>query len=179
MNKIDFILAIPLLWGAFIGFKKGFVLELASLVALILGVFGALKFSDYTAQKLTQYVDISSNYLGLISFLVTFMLIVFAVFLFAKMLDKALKLVALGLVNRLLGLVFGLFKYALILSFLLYFFENINRKLELVSPEYKKDSLLFEPIQLASKPFSQLLDSFEIPEFDLEDKAEDLKESGN
>jgi len=175
MNKIDFILAVPLLWGAFIGFKKGFVLELASLVALILGVFGALKFSDFTAQKLTQYIDISSNYLGLISFLVTFMLIVFGVFLFAKMLDKALKLVALGLVNRLLGLVFGFFKYALILSFLLYFFENINRKFEIVSPKYKENSLLFKPIQLASKPFSQLLDVFEIPAFDLEEEADEFQ----
>jgi membrane protein required for colicin V production len=76
------------------------------------------------------------------------------------MLDKALKLVALGLVNRLLGMLFGLFKYALILSFLVYFFENINRKFDLVSPEYKSNSLLFEPIQIASKPFSQLLNSF-------------------
>ena len=177
MNKIDFILAIPLLWGAFIGFKKGFVLELASLVALVLGVIGALKFSDYTAQQLTQYVEISSNYLGLISFLVTFMLIVFAVFLFAKMLDKALKLVALGLINRLLGLVFGLFKYALILSFLLYFFENINRKFELVSPEYKENSLLFEPIQLASKPFSKLLNSFEIPAFELKEDVDETEAS--
>ena len=176
MNNIDFILAIPLLWGAIIGFKKGFVLELASLVALVLGVFGALKFSDYTALKLTSYVEVSSSYLGLVSFLITFIIIVFGVFLFAKMLDKALKLVALGLVNRLLGMLFGLFKYALILSFLLYFFENINRKFDLVSPEYKINSLLFEPIQIASKPFSKLLSSFEIPEFDLEKEAGKLDE---
>ncbi len=172
MNKIDFILAIPLLWGAIIGFKKGFVLELASLVALVLGVFGALKFSDFTAQKLTTYLEFSSTYLGLISFLITFIVIVFGVFLFAKMLSKALKLVALGLVNRLLGLIFGLVKYTLILSFLLYFFENINRKFELVSPDYKKNSLLYEPIEIASKPFSKLLNSFEIPALDLE-KLED------
>lgn len=174
MNKIDFILAIPLLWGAIIGFKKGFVLELASLAALVLGIFGALSFSDFTAQKLTTYFDITSNYLGLMSFLLTFIGIVFAVFLFAKMLDKALKIVALGLINRLLGLIFGLVKYLLILSFLLYFFENINRKFDLVSQDYKTNSILIDPIQLASKPFSKLLNEFEIPEFDLEEKEKVL-----
>ena len=81
MSQIDIILIIPLLWGAVMGFKKGLVLELASLVGLVLGIYGAIKFSDYTAEKLKQYVEITQEWLGLISFLVTFVLIVFAVFL--------------------------------------------------------------------------------------------------
>jgi len=162
MSKVDIILAIPLLWGAFIGFKKGLILELASLVGLILGIYGALKFSDYTAQQLGEYVEISIEWIGLISFLLTFLLIVFGVFILAKMLDKALKLIALGLVNRLLGLLFGLLKYALITSVLFYFFNNLNNQFHFVTETSLEGSILIEPIQALVKPFSALLDNFSI-----------------
>jgi len=162
MSKVDIILIIPILWGAFMGFRKGFVLELASLVGLILGIYGALKFSGYTAEKLTQYIQVTTEWMGLLSFLVTFVAIVFAVFLAAKILDRALKLVALGLINRLLGLLFGVLKYALILSTLLYFFENLNTKFSFVEKDYKKNSILWEPIKAATMPFRSLLENFEI-----------------
>ena len=64
MSKIDIILIIPLLWGAFMGFRKGLVLELASLVGLILGIYGAIKFCDFTAEKLIEYVEVSEEWPG-------------------------------------------------------------------------------------------------------------------
>ena len=162
MNKIDIILAIPLIWGAIIGFKKGLILELASLVGLILGMFGALKFSNLTAEKLNQYVEVSTEWIGLLSFLLTFVAIVIAVFLLAKVLDKMLKIIALGFVNRLLGLLFGLIKYGLILSVLLYFFMNLNEQFRFVEQDVFENSLLVKPIQLLMEPFSGLLENFEI-----------------
>ena len=158
MSQIDIILIIPLLWGAVMGFKKGLVLELASLVGLILGIYGAIKFSDYTAEKLVEFVDITQQWLGLISFLVTFVGIVLGVFLAARVLNKALRLVALGTVNRVLGLVFGTLKFALIISTALYFFENINRKFEFVEQEFADESLLYQPIKLATAPFKELME---------------------
>ncbi|MFT7085998.1 MAG: membrane protein required for colicin V production [Vicingaceae bacterium] len=173
MSQIDIILIIPLLWGAIMGFKKGLVLELASLVGLVLGIYGAIKFSDYTAEKLIQYVDITQEWLGLISFLVTFVLIVFAVFLAARLLNKALKLVALGFVNRVLGLLFGSLKFAIIISTVLYFFENMNKKFDFVSTDYAEESILYQPIKLATQPFKELLEDFEISK--VKEKANDLK----
>lgn len=162
MSKIDIILIIPLLWGAFMGFRKGLVLELASFVGLILGIYGAIKLSDFTAEKLTEYVEVSREWLGLLSFLITFILIVFSVFILAKILDKTLKMVALGLVNRLLGLVFGVLKYALILSVLLYFFENTNRKFGFVESDFAKESILWKPMEKVTAPFKTLLEEFEV-----------------
>lgn len=175
MSQIDIIFIIPLLWGAVMGFKKGLVLELASLVGLILGTYGAIKFSDYTAEKLAQYADITQEWLGLISFLVTFIAIVFGVFLLAKILNKALKLVALGTVNRILGLLFGTLKFALIVSIGLYFFENMNRKFEFVEKDFAKESMLYEPIKLATAPFKELMEDFEISK--VKEKANEFKKS--
>jgi membrane protein required for colicin V production len=46
MNYLDIILAIPLLWGLYKGVSKGIIKELASLVALIVGIYGAVHFAD-------------------------------------------------------------------------------------------------------------------------------------
>lgn len=173
MSQVDIIFIIPLLWGAVVGFKKGLVLELASLVGLVLGIYGAIKISDYTAEKLKQYVEITQEWLGLISFLITFVLIVFAVFLAARLLNKALKLVALGFVNRVLGLLFGTLKFALIISTALYFFENMNRKFEFVENNFVEESILYEPIKVVTAPFKELLEDFEISK--VKEKANELK----
>lgn len=174
MEKIDFIIAIPLIWGLIIGFKKGLVLELASFAALILGVLGALSFSDFVGEKLSAIISISPEYLGLASFFTTFVLIVVGVFLLARIIDKSLKLIALGMVNRILGALFGLLKYALITSFALYFFNFLNQKLEFVSNDYQEKSLLYKPVMLLKAPFSSFLEEFEFNE--LEEKANEAKE---
>ena len=51
------------------------------------------------------------------SLALTFLLVVVTVHLLAKLLEKMLDLVALGLVNKLAGALFGLLKFALVLSF--------------------------------------------------------------
>lgn len=173
MEKIDFIIAAPLLWGAFIGFKKGLVLELATLAALALGVWGAIYFSDFTAQILSEYIEIQQEWIGLSGFLVTFVLIVFAVFALAKGINKALKIIALGTINRLFGACFGVLKYALILSFILYFFNSFNQKVEFVNPNYSDKSVLYSPIAKVRKPFNQLLEFFNTDS--LEEKAQEMK----
>ena len=68
MNYIDVVLAIFLLIAAFSGFRKGFIIEVASLVALILGIWGAIKFSHFMAGFLSGQFDFHANYLGVAAF---------------------------------------------------------------------------------------------------------------
>ena len=42
---LDIIFLILFGWAAYNGFKKGFILQVASLAALFLGIYGAIKFS--------------------------------------------------------------------------------------------------------------------------------------
>ena len=89
---------------------------MASLAALILGIWGAIKFSGFTAAKLYDYFDMSGHYVGIIAFLVTFGIIVVIIHFIGVIADKLADAAALGFVNRLLGIVFGLFKTVLIMS---------------------------------------------------------------
>ena len=82
----------------------------------------------------------------LISFAVTFILIVIAVFALAKLLQKLIKAVALGTVNKIAGAVFGALKFTLILSIILNLINNINTELNFIEPEMQNSSLLYKPV---------------------------------
>ncbi len=158
MNTIDIIIAIPLLWGIWQGFSKGLILVLASLVALLLGIWGAIKFSSFTAGVLSESFGLNSEYNSMIAFSVTFILIVIAIHLLAFMLDKLFKAVALGLVMKILGAVFGVAKWALIVSVLIALFGVINVDYKYTSKEALDKSLLYKPVSAVAPAIFTYLD---------------------
>ena len=146
MNYLDIILVIPLLWGLYKGISRGIVKELATLVALIAGIYGAVHFADNIHPYLKEQFAIESSFLPIISFAVTFIVIVLAVKLIGFIVDKILKAVALGIISRLLGGVFGVLKTAFILSALLLIINTFDYYIKLIPVEQKKQSVLYKPI---------------------------------
>ncbi len=106
MNYIDLVLVIILIIAAFQGFRKGFIIELASLAALVLGIWGAIKFSDWTAGFITRTTGFHSDNMSTIAFVLTFIAIVILIHILGKVLDSAIKAVAMGFLNRLAGIIF-------------------------------------------------------------------------
>jgi membrane protein required for colicin V production len=155
LNYFDIVVGIILILAIVKGFKNGFVIELASLAALILGLLGAIKFSDLTAAYLSGYIN--SEHIGLIAFFVTFILIVIGVHLIARMVDKLVKAMAMGPVNRIFGALFSLLKYAFIISILLAVFNSFDRTFKLIPENQKQSSRLYSPLSgLALKVFPYL-----------------------
>ncbi len=72
MNKFDLIVLIPLAWGLYRGFRKGLVIEAASLISLILATWGAIKFSGYLSELLSQEYEFETEYLPIVSFFLVF-----------------------------------------------------------------------------------------------------------
>lgn len=146
MNYFDVIIIIPLLWAAYKGFKKGLIIEVASLVALFLGVWGGAKFSAVSASYLGEMFNISEQIMPLLSFAVTFILIVIAVFFIAKMLQKVVKAVSLSTINKITGSAFGILKFTLIIGIVLNIVNNINREIGFIDNEMQNSSLLYQPV---------------------------------
>lgn len=146
MNYFDIILIVPMLWGGFKGFKKGLIVEVASLLALFLGVWGGVKFSSYSANYLGELFSISDQLMPIISFAVTFILIVILVFLLAKLIQKLVKAVSLSTINQLAGMLFGALKFTFIISIILTIVNNINAEIEFITPESRNESLLYNPV---------------------------------
>jgi membrane protein required for colicin V production len=64
MNTLDIILAAILLFGLVRGFMKGLFVELATLVALLLGVYGAIHFSYLISDFLVEKVSWDQQYIN-------------------------------------------------------------------------------------------------------------------
>lgn len=146
MNYIDIIIAIPLLWGLYKGFTKGIILEAATLIALGLAVWGAVKFHDFVTVWMRESLNWTSKYMPVISFALIFIGVLVLVFAIAKLLEKIIKAVALGFLNKLAGGVFGILKFGLILSVVIFLLNAIEKNYSFIPPDIKNKSVLYEPV---------------------------------
>lgn len=133
MNTFDIIIAVLLIIGFVRGLLKGLFVEIASLVALIAGVYGAIHFSYFVGDFLAERVSWEERYITIVSFAITFGLIVLIIGLAGKMLTKMADFAALGLMNKILGGIFGALKYGLILSVVLLVFTKLNNTIPFIS----------------------------------------------
>ena len=147
MNTFDIIIAAFLIFGLIRGLLKGFFVEVASLVALIAGVYGAIHFSYFIANLLVNYVSWEERYITIVSFAITFGIIVLVVGMLGKMFTKIADFASLGLLNKIFGGVFGALKIGLILSVILLVFTKLNNSIPFISDEQKEDAVLYEPVK--------------------------------
>ena len=142
-NYIDGFVLLALVYSFYKGFSKGFVIVIASFVALILGVIGAMYFSDMVAEVLQAKTEIDEQYISITAFSLTFLGIIFGVHLIAKVVNQAVKMVALGPLNKVMGGVFSTLKTMVILSVLFYIFDFANTKVEFVERKTLKESIAY------------------------------------
>lgn len=147
MSVIDIVLGALILFGVVRGLMKGLFVEVASLVALIAGVYGAIHFSNFAADFLTEKVDWDEKTINITAFAITFIIIVLAIALAGKALTKLADFAALGILNRLLGAIFGGLKITLILSVVLIIFEKTNHTITFLDEEDLNESVLYKPVK--------------------------------
>jgi membrane protein required for colicin V production len=146
MNWIDAIIVVILIFALIRGFINGLVKEVASLAALIVGIWGAIRFSAFTAEKLYDFFDMSGRYVGIIAFVVTFGIIVIIIHFVGMIVDRIVDAVALGFINRLLGIAFGFLKTVLLLSVLLVILNAIDARRPFLPKETIEGSFFYSPI---------------------------------
>jgi len=157
MSFIDIILIAIFIFAGFKGFQKGFISQLASLAGLLLGIWGAIKFSDYTAGLLAEHLHFTTEYLPLIAFAITFVIIVIGVHFIGVVVEGVFDMAFLGFANSILGVVFGVLKTAFILSVILVILEKSNYKLNILPKDITEKSLFFRPVErLAPSIFPDL-----------------------
>ena len=73
MNWLDLVFLLILIYALFKGFKSGLILELFTLLAILVGLYVAIHFSDYTVQKINDDFEIEKLYLEPLAFIITFL----------------------------------------------------------------------------------------------------------
>lgn len=150
-------------FGAVKGFFKGFIIEAASIVALIAGILGALLFASTIGDLLSTYFDFDTIPPTGIIFALIFIVIIISINILAKLLTNVIKMAALGLINRIFGSLFGGLKFAIMLSALLLLLDQLSFLFQYFDTTILEESILYDPIKnLGEILFEWLLDRKEL-----------------
>jgi len=142
MNYIDIIILIPALWFGYKGFTHGLIRELVSLAALILGIYAAFVFTDFVEKWINNPNIPKDAY-----FAITFIVVLIAVFLLGKLVEKIVKLVIPAFLNNLLGGLFGVAKVIVFFSAILFLIHSIDSKNVILTEEVIEKSFTYKYIE--------------------------------
>ncbi|HVG41271.1 MAG TPA: CvpA family protein, partial [Chitinophagaceae bacterium] len=117
---------ILLMVAAFRGLRKGLVIAVFSLLAFIVGLAAAMKLSAVAAQYIGRSVSISERWLPVVAFIVVFLIVVFLVRLWAKVVERVLHFAMLGWFNKVGGIVFYALLYIFIFSIVLFYANGLG-----------------------------------------------------
>lgn len=140
---IDLTILILLAIALIKGLKKGLVVALFSLLALIVGAAAALKLSGLAAQWLLETVPQMGKWIPLMAFILVFVAALVLVRMVAKLIEETLEWTMLGWVNKLGGVVFYALLYMIIASIGLFYLD----KLGFLEKEVKGSSITYSWLQ--------------------------------
>ena len=143
MQTLDIILIVPLLFGGYLGYKKGLVLEFVGILALIIAIIGSLKLLNEGIRFLAGYFPDYSNILPFITFIGLFVIILIGISLLGRFLKKMIDLTILGAVDNLLGAILGVFKWGFLVSILLWIFNQVNIR---IPADLTENSYMYEKV---------------------------------
>lgn len=150
MSFIDIIFAALFGYALFKGIKNGLFVEIASLLALVVGIFVAIKFSYFFRAVIDNFVNWNPKYIEITAFALTFIIVVAVIHLSAKLLTKIADFAYLGLPNRLAGAGFSVLKTVLALSVVILLFEKINVNHFLAEKETLDEFVFYNPTKEVS-----------------------------
>jgi membrane protein required for colicin V production len=162
MNYLDIILSLILFYGLFKGFTRGLIIEAASLLSIIVGILGALTFTPIIESLLSYFLSNEKLPSSIILFTVSLILIVLGVNFFARNLTKFIKLISLGGINKVLGGIFGVSKYVLLISILFVFVDQFSFMFEYFESNLLEESVMFESLKNVGYYIIQLLESNDV-----------------
>jgi membrane protein required for colicin V production len=160
VSTFDILLLIPLGIGAAQGYRRGLVLEIASLLAFVLGVVGGLALLNDAIPLVQHYVGEAFGLLPLVSFGLVFATIVWGVHLLSRFIRTAVHLTPLGLLDNVGGAVSGVLKWVLGMSLLLHGIGLAG--IQLIAPQLLADSQVL-PIVREATPVALSVVGFVLP----------------
>ncbi len=157
MSKIDIAIAILLAVGAFLGYKRGFLMELFFLVAFVLGVFAGFKLMGWGVEYLAQKFNADTAVLPYISFLLIFVIVVLIVTFIGGRIKNSMDKTFLGRVDAAAGALLGVLKYAFSISIILWLVDSFKIRL----PEnWVSDSVLYPIVAQVAPTLASVFGDF-------------------
>lgn len=141
MNWIDITIIAVAALAAVKGFSRGFIVELASLVALVVAIWAGLHLSERVAEATGLGIDHAA-----LAFLITFLLVLLAIHLLARALTTLVDIAQLSMPNKLAGVLFGVVRAVFTLSVALNLFMGYSDG-TIPPAEARKASMFYSPVE--------------------------------
>ena len=126
MNWLDVVLLLPILVGLVRGLMRGLISEIIAFVVVILGVLGS-RFAapPFSAWLLKQFAW-PQGVCDVVAYVLIFLVIAIVLSILARLMTKVLRAIHLGWANRLLGGLFGMCKYGLLVLIAVFIMDKTN-----------------------------------------------------
>ncbi|MBJ6724868.1 CvpA family protein [Geomesophilobacter sediminis] len=120
MILLDILIWAILLFFVAKGFSKGLVREACSLLGLVLGGWAAFRYYPSVAQGIKFFINLPPQVAQPLSFLLVFLLLGILFYFLGHLFTVVFKIMLLGGINRIGGIVFGFLEGGFVLCVLLY-----------------------------------------------------------
>lgn len=166
MTLVDTILILIILGGIVLGYRKGFIGQLSSLVSWIVAIVLCYKCGDLIQGIFLSVVPSAADWplstvtVKTVSLAFAFLLVMVVIRLLMRLFKGALKAADLRFIDRLGGSLLFMFKYAFILSIVLNLLYAINPDMDTFGT---KHMLKNKPYELTLDLMPRILGSDKMP----------------
>lgn len=142
MNVIDLLVCLVLLVALWNGWRRGFILQVCSLAAIVVAIWLTARFGAAAGEAL----HIDPAYAPAAGFTAVLVAAVLAVAVLARLLRKLFRFAGFGLLDILLGILVAVVKYGLLLSVLFAAIDRFNVDYALIPAETIASSRTWRPV---------------------------------
>lgn len=147
MNILDIILMLCFIPSIIAGLKKGFVSQVISITAFIVGAWLSFHFAYTTGEWLSNYVQTDIEILRLVAFGLI-MIVTYLIFsIIGKYIKKAIRVTMLDWLDAFLGIFLSMLKVALFIGAIIIIFDALNEREMFFNSPLMEESLLYGHIK--------------------------------
>lgn len=143
MSSVDIIILLILVWGGFRGWRSGLIKEVFSSLGIVVGLVVAILFYSQLGEYFTPALgsgSVASFVSSVLAFIIIWVVVPIVLGVVANVLTRTVKGLHAGVPNRLLGLLVGVLKYFVLISFVFSAMAYVG-----IISEEKKDASVFYP----------------------------------
>ena len=146
-HLIDYIILASFIPALFVGIKKGFMVQACSLLGVVASIWCAAKFAGIVGGYLTPHMDFSPLVINVISFIVILVIVSLVFALLGRLLAKLMKVVLLGWLDKLLGVLLATLVTFCILGVVIAVFDSLDTQFHIIKSTILQESVLYQGIK--------------------------------
>jgi len=157
LSTVDIIILILLAVGTFSGYRKGLFIGLLSIVAFFIAIIFSFRFMHWGAEVLSRNVESLTFMLPFVAFIIIFLIVTVSLRIIAFAIKKTMDLTILGTFDNFAGAILGLFKWAFMISLLLWVANSFDFN---VPGEVTENSVVYPVVTPIAPAAVAFLDSY-------------------